>query len=155
MELKEQIAQIAQDHITDNSQFLVDVVISSNKGPKKVLVLLDGDNGVTIEDCADLSRAISHELEERNLIEDAFKLEVSSPGVDYPLQSLRQYNKNTGRTVKITLKEGKDIKGVLKSSDENRILLDQEVKKGKKVEYKEVEIPMSEINKTIVQISFK
>lgn len=155
MDLKEQIIKIAENHLTDESHFLVDVVISTTKGPKKVLVLLDGDQGVTIDDCADLSRAIGNDLEERSLIEEAFRLEVSSPGVDYPLQSVRQYKKNIDRSVKITPKEGKDIKGVLKFADENKVVVDQEVKKGKKIEHKEVEIPMSEINKTIVQISFK
>ncbi|MEX2335857.1 MAG: ribosome assembly cofactor RimP [Fulvivirga sp.] len=155
MDLKEQILKIGQEHLKDGNHYLVDVVISSSNGPKKVLVLLDGDNGVTIDDCANLSRAIGHELEERNLFEDAFRLEVSSPGVDYPLQSIRQYKKNIDRGVKVSLKEGKDIKGVLKAADEDKIILNQEVKKGKKIEYKEVEIPISEIKKTIVQISFK
>ncbi|MBL6444981.1 ribosome assembly cofactor RimP [Fulvivirga sp. 29W222] len=155
MNLQEQVAKIAENNLSDKNHFLVDVVISSSKGPKKVLVLLDGDQGVTIDDCADLSRAIGNELEEKGLIEEAFRLEVSSPGVDYPLQSIRQYKKNIDRSVKVIPKEGKEVKGILKSADETKIVVDQEVKKGKKTEYKEVEIPLSEINKTIVQISFK
>lgn len=155
MNLKEQITKIAEGHLSDENHFLVDVVISTGKGFKKVLVLLDGDQGVTIDDCADLSRAIGNELEEKDLIEEAFRLEVSSPGIDYPLQSVRQYRKNIDRNIKVIPNEGKEIKGILKSADETKIVVDQEVKKGKKTEYKEVEIPMSEINKTIVQISFK
>lgn len=158
MDLKEQLSQIAENHLKDESHFIVDVEISSTKGPKKVLVLLDGDSGVTIDDCADLSRAIGAEVEENNIIEDAYRLEVSSPGLDYPLQSTRQYNKNIGRKLKISLQEGKDIIGILKAVDEEKLVVDHEVKKGKKgskSEYKEVEIPRSEINKTIVQISFK
>lgn len=155
MELTEQIKKIAENHLKDGSHYIVDVNISSHKGPKKVLVLLDGDKGVTIDDCADLSRAIGAELEDKNIIEDAFRLEVSSPGVDYPLQSVRQYKKNIERKVKISLKDGKDIVGILKDATEEKVVLDQEVKKGKKTEYKEVEIPKPEIIKTIVQISFK
>ncbi|ELR72224.1 Transcription termination protein NusA [Fulvivirga imtechensis AK7] len=155
MELTEQIKKIAENHLNDESHYIVDVNISSHKGPKKVLVLLDGDKGVTIDDCADLSRAIGAELEDNNIIEDAFRLEVSSPGVDYPLQSVRQYKKNIGRKVKISLKDDKDIVGILKDVTEEKVVLDQEVKKGKNIEYKEVEIPRSDINKTIVQISFK
>ncbi|UII21919.1 ribosome maturation factor RimP [Fulvivirga ligni] len=85
---------------------------------------------------------------------DPYRLEVSSPGVDHPLNSLRQYKNNIGRSVKITLQD-KDVVGVLKAADEEKILLDEEVKKGKKKEYKEVEIPFGDIKKTIVQISFK
>lgn len=155
MDLKDQILKIAEEHLKDEDHYIVDIVISSSNGPKKVLVLLEGDNGVTIDDCADLSRALGNELEETNLIEEAFRLEVSSPGVDYPLQSLRQYKKNIGRNVKISLREGKDLKGVLKAATEEKVLLNQELKKGKKTEYKEVEIAVSDIKKTIVQISFK
>lgn len=155
MDLKDQILKIAEEHLKDEDHYIVDIVISSSNGPKKVLVLLEGDNGVTIDDCADLSRALGNELEETNLIEEAFRLEVSSPGVDYPLQSLRQYKKNIGRNVKISLREGKDFKGVLKAATEEKVLLNQELKKGKKTEYKEVEIAVSDIKKTIVQISFK
>lgn len=155
MDLKDQIFKIAEEHLKDEDHYIVDIVISSSNGPKKVLVLLEGDNGVTIDDCADLSRALGNELEETNLIEEAFRLEVSSPGVDYPLQSLRQYKKNIGRNVKISLREGKDLKGVLKAAAEEKVLLNQELKKGKKTEYKEVEIAVSDIKKTIVQISFK
>lgn len=155
MDLKEQITEIAKKHLKDESHYLVDVEISSGKGPKKVLVLLDGDNGVSIDDCADLSRAIGAEIEEDQIIEEAYRLEVSSPGIDYPMQSVRQYKKSIGRKVKVSFLEGKDVIGILKDATEERIVVDQEVKKGKKIEYKEVEIPKSDINKTIVQISFK
>lgn len=154
-DLRDHIEKIANTHLSDASHFIVEVIISSAKGPKKVLILLDGDQGVNIDDCADLSRAVGHEIEEKNLIEDAFRLEVSSPGVDYPLKTLRQYIKNIDRQVKITPHEGKALNGILKAVKDDKVVLLQEMKKGKMTEHKEVEIPLSEINKTIVQISFK
>jgi len=153
--LKEQLLEISSSHLSDPNHFVVDVVISSTKGPKKVLILVDGDNGVNIDDCADLSRAIGQEVEEKNLIDSAYRLEVSSPGVDYPLQVDRQFKKNIGRTVKVTTNEGKTIKGEMKAFDENELLLETLKGKGKKKEINEVKIPRSEIKKTIVQISFK
>lgn len=153
--LKDQILEIANRHLKDEKHFIVDVVISAKKGPNKVSVFLDGDDGVNIDDCADLSRAISTEIEEGNLIEDAYRIEVSSPGVDFPLTLERQYKKNIGRNVKVTLNEGKDVKGELKAYDDKKITLEVTKGNGKKKETEEVEIPLLNIKKTIVQISFK
>ncbi|MBL3657044.1 ribosome maturation factor RimP [Fulvivirga sediminis] len=154
MDLEKRVYDIAEKHLPDESIFMVDVVIKSNNGPKKVLVLIDGDEGLNIDTCADLSRLIGNEIEENNVIGDAYRLEVSSPGTDHPLTSIRQYKKNIGRQVKVYLQDT-EVVGVLKAADENRVVLDKEVKKGKKKDLEEVEIPLSDIKKTIVQISFK
>ncbi len=155
MNLEENIKEIANKHLADESHFVVDVNISTRKGPSKVLVLLDGDEGVNIDDCADLSRAISAELEENDIMESAYTLEVSSPGVDYPLSMGRQFQKNIGREVKVTLNNGKDTKGKLKAYTDKSITLEKEKGKGKKKETEELEIALQDIKKTIVQISFK
>ena len=147
--------EIAESHLKSKDHFIVDVIVTASNGPKKLLVLLDADGGLNIDDCADLSRSIGNELEERNLIENAYRLEVSSPGVDYPLHLLRQYKKNIGRVVKVSLQEGIDIQGELLEVNETRLLLKKEVLKGKNKKYEEVEIPFSTIKQTIVQISFK
>ncbi len=155
MNLEDKIKEIANKHLADDSHFVVDVNISTRKGPSKVLVLLDGDEGVNIDHCADLSRAISNELEEQDIMESAYTLEVSSPGVDYPLTLGRQFQKNIGRQVKVTREDGKDIKGELKAYSDKSITLGKEKGKGKKKEIEELEIPLQDIKKTIVQISFK
>jgi len=155
MELKERIEALATEHIKDDSHFLVDIVISSKKGPSKILILLDGDEGVNIDDCAELSRSVGFQLEEQEVLDSKYTLEVSSPGVDYPLKTIRQYKKNVGREVKITSVTDEEIKGVLKGVGEEVIVLDKKIKKGKKIELSEVEIPLQDIKKTIVQISFK
>lgn len=155
MNLEDKIKEIANKHLAEESHFVVDVNISTRKGPSKVLVLLDGDEGVNIDDCADLSRAISAELEENETMESAYTLEVSSPGVDYPLTLGRQFQKNIGRQVKVTQEDGKDIKGELKAYSDKSVTLEKEKGKGKKKEIEEIEIPLQDIKKTIVQISFK
>jgi ribosome maturation factor RimP len=82
-----------------------------------------------------------------------FSLEVSSPGVDEPLLSDRQYKKNIGRTVLITPdNEGKDILGLLKEVQEDKLVL--EVKVPKKKETTVVEVPVADIKKIVVQITF-
>lgn len=155
MDLKDSIKALAEDNLTDNSHFVVDVVLSDSAGPRKVLILLDGDNGVTIDDCVSLSRKVGHILEEEEMIASAYRLEVSSPGVDYPLVLARQFAKNVGRTVRVVKNDGKELKGVLLKADDSILTINKEIKKGKRIHREEVEIPLSEIEKTIVQVSFK
>ena len=106
MELKEHITKLAQEFLPDDSYYLVEVVIKGSEARQKVLVLIDGDNGVNIDVCASISRQIGHNLEETETIAKAYTLEVSSPGVDHPLLSIRQYQGRIGKRLKITLKTG-------------------------------------------------
>lgn len=156
MDTKAQITTIAEGLITDPNYFLVDVVVTGHSTKLKISVLVDGDQGVDIDYCAKLSRGIANIVEEEQLIDEAYILEVSSPGIDFPLQNVRQYRKNVGRSIKVTPIEGKEKKGVLKEVAQDAILLLEEKKeKGKKVVVEEVKIPFNEINKTQVLVSFK
>lgn len=142
--------------LTRPDHFLVDVVISGNKVQKKILVIVDGDNGVTIEDCATLSRGLSSKIEEAGLINENYTLEVSTPGVDTPLKLNRQYAKNIGRSLKVTLNDKSQVKGKLTEVNDSLISLQVEEKVDKKKsELKNIEIPFNSIHKALVQISFK
>ena len=105
MELIEKIRDLAQATLNNESLFIVDVIYSLKQGPsKKMVIIVDGDNGVTIDDCTHISREISKVLDDTNLIEDHYLLEVSTPGLDHPLKLKRQYKKNVGRSLKVHLK---------------------------------------------------
>ncbi len=154
MELAEEIKKLAESHLKDDSHFVVDVITSLRNNPKKLLVILDGDKGVNIDDCAELSRELSTALDETNLVEGAFVLEVSTPGLDQPLKNRRQYVKNIGRNVKVKTKVN-SVEGKLSQVLENKIELLQQVGTGKKKEEKAVEISFEDIDKTFVLVSFK
>ena len=145
---------MAESKLANESQFVVDVVLSSRQGPRKVLIFLDGDQGVSIDDCADLSREMAQALDENNWITDNYTLEVSTAGIDQPLKLARQYKKNIGRRVKVKLKDA-SIEGTLTGSDAEKIVLAEETGTGKKKEVKTREIPFTEIEKTLVMVSFK
>ncbi len=149
------VHQLAIENLNGDEFFIADVKVSAEKGPTKISILLDGDNGVTIDDCVALSRAVGNILEERDIISSKYTLEVSSPGVDHPLSSLRQYLKNIDRHIKVTTTEGDEIRGILKEVSEENLLMDREIKKGKKINHEPLQLAMSEIKKTIVQVSFK
>lgn len=154
MDLTDKIKQLAESKLADESQFLVDVVVSSRKGPTKVLVILDGDNGISIDHCADISRELSKAFDETGLIDENYTLEVSTPGLDQPLKMIRQYKKNIGRSLKVRHQD-QTTEGKLVEVSDERIVLSQEIGSGKKKEIKAIEIPFSAIEKAFVMVSFK
>lgn len=153
-DLTSRVRKIAEAHLKDDSHFVVDVIGSFKGAVGKLLVIVDGDKGIGIDDCADLSRDLSKELDETNLIAGAFNLEVSTPGLDQPLKSKRQYVKNIGRNVRVRQAD-KTEEGRLTAVSDGGIQLTQTIGSGKKKEEKTVEIPFDKIDKTIVLVSFK
>jgi ribosome maturation factor RimP len=153
MEPASEIRRFVEEKLSPD-QFLVDIVISARKGPKKVSVIVDGDNGISIENCAELSRQLSKYLDDSGLIEDNYLLEVTSPGVDHPLASKRQFTKNVGRLLKVKT-ENQVLEGKLTSVSEDAIVLTQEIGSGKEKETKTTEILFNKIEKALVQVSFK
>src|SRR5690554_2960438 len=123
MGLKQAIEEIVEKHLPDESHFVVDVAISETGAQQKLRILIDADKKLNINTCAQVSRAVGEEIESKELLKDAYVLEVSSPGLDQPLQSRRQYEKNIGRKLKVTLEDGSILEGVLKAVDRLHITL--------------------------------
>jgi ribosome maturation factor RimP len=118
----------------------------------KFSVFIDGDNGVSIEDCRLLSRSIENAFD-RN-IED-YELTVSSAGIDHPLKSERQFRKNTGREMKVTLNDGTSLEGILVATNADGIEIKHKEKKaGKEILKPNTVISFPEIKSAIISISF-
>jgi ribosome maturation factor RimP len=156
MDLVTNIRQLAEGLLSNDSLFIVEVIAVMKRKPGKILVVLDGDAGVSIEDCADLSRKLSESLDALPGMDENYLLEVTTPGLDQPLKLHRQYKKNIGRVLKIKLKEeNKPAEGTLTMVTENTITLSQKSGKGKKAEEKDLTIPFETIDKAFVTVSFK
>lgn len=154
MSVEKRIRELIAEKLADRPDlFVVEIKIVNNKN---VTILLDGDEGVGIHDCALVSRHIGFHLEEENLIDNAYTLEVGSPGLDTPLNLDRQFQKNIGRLLEIKLKEGKQTEGKLLAADENSLTIMEVVKeKGKKSKEAEKNINRDEITEVKVGVSFK
>lgn len=154
MNIEKRVIELVEEKIADRPDlFLVDVQMH---GSGILSILVDGDNGVAISDCVAISRHVGFHLEEENTIEQAYRLEVSSPGIDTPLKSLRQYQKNLNRSLSVKLKDGTKREGKLMQADEAGIIIQENVKeKGKKAALIENFIPFDNISETIVLVSFK
>jgi len=142
MDITPRIKDIVLQNLANDKYFLVDVIVSAGNGPKKILVLLDGDEGVNIGDCAKLSRAISQILEEEgeDIIDGAYTLDVSSPGLDHPLKLKRQYVNNIGRKVKVATNDGNTYTGKLLEVSDEAVVVNSEEKQGKKKSLKTISL---------------
>lgn len=159
MGIKEEIEEILTPLLVEGDCFVVDIQIKAARSGQKVSIVLDKDEGIGIDECVRISRKLGNELELRDIFKEPYTLEVSSPGVDQPLQLLRQYRKNIGRTLKVTLLTGELVVGTLAEvKDESIVLQLPPPKKKSKVPVEEAtlrpEIALATISKAIVQVSF-
>lgn len=154
MNIENRVIQLVEEKIADRPDlFIVDVKMH---GSGLLTILMDGDQGIGIQDCAAISRHVGFYLEEENAIEQAYNLEVSSPGIDTPLKSFRQYNKNLNRQVSVKQADGNKREGKLIAVNQEGLTLQESVKeKGKKAQIVENFIPFDQIAETKVLISFK
>ncbi len=155
MTFKEKVSNLITEELANNSAlFLVDLSISESY---KITVTLDGDHGVTLQDCIDVSRAVENNLDRE---EQDFSLEVASAGVSSPLKLVRQYKKNIGRTLKVKTTTSETIEAKLEAANEEYITLvwtarePKKIGKGKKTVEHKREIPYSDIKEAIVTIIF-
>ena len=154
MNIEKRVKELVEEKIADKPNlFLLSVKMHSNGS---LIVLVDGDNGIGIDDCVAISRHVGFHLEEENVIETAYNLEVSSPGIDTPLTTIRQYLKNVGRSLAIKMADGTKKEGRLSAITEDAIIIEEKIKvKGKIAETVESVIPIDKITETKVLISFK
>ncbi|HAE67113.1 MAG TPA: ribosome assembly cofactor RimP, partial [Sphingobacterium sp.] len=131
--IEKRVIELIAEKIADREDLFI---VSVKMRPNKILeILLDGDNGVNIDDCAQVSRHVGFHLEEENVVDDAYRLEVSSPGIDANFVNIRQYQKNIGRTVQVKLNDNTKVEGTLLTVDEMKINVLQKIKeKGKKAQ---------------------
>src|SRR5690348_13521951 len=123
MDVAAKVKEIAEGKLADPGHFIVMVRLLDKQRPARLLVIVDGDNGVTIDACAQLSRELSQALDEQDLLPQAYNLEVSTPGLDHPLQLKRQYKKNVGRGFKVHLLNKQIVQGRLESAGDDTIVI--------------------------------
>jgi len=154
MTFKDKVAALLNEALEEcPSLFLINLSIGSGN---KITVTLDGDNGVSLQDCIDVSRAIEHNLDRE---EEDFSLEVASAGATSPLQKPRQYKKNIGRTLKVRT-ETEQIEAEITDANDDFIVLEwkarepKKIGKGKETVSKRAEIPYGDIKEAVVVIKF-
>jgi len=160
MTIKEHLGILLDPMLEEGNIFLVDIIIKPSKVSQKITILIDSDEGITIQECTSISRRLAKQLEELEVFTEPYTLEVSSPGLDQPLILTRQYLKNIGRNLKVTLKTGEAVSGTLIEANEEAIRLQLPMpKKKSKVPVDEAsllkDISLTDISKAMIEISFK
>lgn len=160
MPLVEEIRSLLEPYLEGEKYFVVDLTVKPSRAGHQVTLLIDSDEGITISECASISRRLAKDLEEKELFDAAYTLEVSSPGLDQPLKLPRQYAKNVGRNLKVQLSDGSVVEGTLTAWSQEAIVLElpkpKKKKKGAEDESESTKtIPLTQITKALIQVSFK
>ncbi|WCO02026.1 ribosome assembly cofactor RimP [Psychroserpens ponticola] len=152
---RDSVKKLLEEGLSEREDlFLVDFDMS---GDNIIKVVIDGDNGVLVEDCMFISRAIEHNLDRE---EQDFSLEVLSAGATSPLINKRQYKKNIGRTLSVKTINDEAIEGKLTEVNDEKILLEWKTRepkpigKGKVTVKKQAELSYDTISTAQVVIKF-
>ena len=143
---KIKVLETVKEALEGTDKYLVNLKVTPDN---RIFVDIDGDNGITIDDCIELSRTVENSL---NRDEEDFELNVSSAGADSPLKLPRQYRRHEGREVTVETLEGERYEGKLMDSDEERFSIRT---KGTKKQAPEVlTFNYTEVKSTKVVIKF-
>ena len=166
--MKDKITELINIKIASDPEFfaglfVVDILLKPRTASgTKIEIFVDGDNGVNIDQCARINRSLQHTFDETpaKWFGEKYGIDVSSPGIGVPLTNLRQYPKNVGRTLKLTLLDGMLVEGTLSAADTEMLTISREIvrrdeKKKKNIkEQIDVQVSMASIAKAVVVLSF-
>lgn len=155
-EIEGKIRQALEASVLEPGQFLLKVHLSGQPGSRRKLTIwVDSTLGITVDDCAIISRQLGDLLDEQGWIEDAYALEVGTAGADAPLTDPRQYPKHVGRTLWIKLVDGEIIEGTLKAAGQTQVTVEVVKKvKGQKAVPEIRHIAFDTMEKTKVVLAF-
>ena len=123
IDVDSQIWTIAQEVVSDLGFELVDIELTGNRSRQVIRVYIEKPGGVLLSDCVAVSRELGEFFDDKNVIENSYRLEVSSPGIERPLRKVQDFERYVGHRVRIRLKsklEGKRrIVGKIVEVDDN------------------------------------
>lgn len=147
-ELASRLEPVVADAVTAAGFDLDSLDVQQAGRRKLVKVVVDGDDGVGLDEVAEVSRAVSAVLDDHDhVIEGAYTLEVTSPGVDRPLTARRHWRRARFRLVRVTPVEGAEFLGRVGEADESsvRLLVNGEMR----------DVRYADVAKAVLEIEFK
>lgn len=110
--IKENIVRISNEIAEKLNFFVIDINFRGDNRKKIIEVYVDAEKNIDADNLAEISREINSVIEEQDLIQQAYRLDVSTPGVDRPLKFLKQFPKHINRNFDVTYKTGDEIKTI-------------------------------------------
>ncbi|MCP4634495.1 MAG: ribosome maturation factor RimP [candidate division Zixibacteria bacterium] len=125
--IHEEVRKIIEPLLASGNYELVDLTISSAKQPH-ICVYIYGENGITIDDCAKVSRSIDFELETAEIFDRSYRLEVSSPGLNRPLKNVKDFVRNIGKSSRVFYSgddsQSLEKSGIIKRCTDSEIVIE-------------------------------
>ncbi len=144
------VLEVLHPIVEDNSCELVDIKYMSEQSGKVLRIYLDKQGGVTVDDCADVSRELSVALDAYDIIPHSYTLEVSSPGLRRPLLRREDYDRFKGKKIRIKMTEPIEQKkmfvGTLVGTSGEKVIV--------KVDNRYYELPFNFVGKANLEIDF-
>lgn len=144
MSNKEQVLALITPAIESLGFYIEDITITSAGKRSMLTVIVDGDTHLSLDQVTVATKAISEIVENLpTLGNHPFTLEVTSPGLDRPLTKPRHWRKNNDRLIKIVLRDGNEVNGRIKESNQASVIVDDQT------------INFSEIKRATLEVEFK
>ncbi len=124
MELKAKIEELITASLTDEGFELVEIKLAQFRKSSRLQLFVASENGVKVDDCARLSRAVIPLLDASGLFPNGYSLEVSSPGLDRPLYTIKEFRRRIGEVVQISFNDitQPNITGVLTAVEDDGMI---------------------------------
>ncbi|RCK76547.1 MAG: hypothetical protein IGBAC_0909 [Ignavibacteriae bacterium] len=135
--IQEALTPVFEKH----SVILIDMVVRGERGSKVLEIFVDNYSGITTDLCAEISRDVAFVLDNENLINGNYTLNISSPGLNRPLKFPVQYYKHIGYLIEVNMMEGdqmKKITGELKAVDSDAITISDETKNDHQIKFNDI-----------------
>lgn len=130
MEVIGRIKEIAEDYIEERGIEIVDITFRRESPGLVLRILADKPGGITVSECEGLNKFLSEALDKEDIIQDRYILEVSSPGLDRPIKTDKDFSRSMGKTLEITAFEAIDGRkmheGVLMGMDKDSIVIESD-----------------------------
>lgn len=149
MDIVERLNELILPVLDEMNVELVELSFRGGRNNRLLRLFVDTESGITVEECRRVSQAVSDILDTEDIIPDRYRLEVSSPGVDRPLTTERDFLRNLGREVSFQVgsdEENRKVQGIIKTVQDEKVTI--------QVKQKQEEIPIQSIQNAKVVLKW-
>lgn len=130
MEIVDRVREMTEVYLRDHGIELIDIVFRREGSGLVLRIVADTADGITVSECADLNNFLSEVLDREDVIQDHYTLEVSSPGLDRPIKTDRDFERSMGKTLEFTTFEAIDGRkthdGVLVGMGKDNVVIERQ-----------------------------
>jgi len=149
-QIENAVFEIGETYLNEIGGYILEVNLKGARGSRKVEIIADTEKGITLDELTDISKKIEQGLDTTELFSEKYTLEVTSPGLDRPLETARDFRRRIDRDVQIEhtmLEPGEPIVGTITDVSEDDVTVKTEDKG-------ELVVPLNQIIKAKLQLDW-